>query len=243
MNKCLKKIIRKKLWVMVLLFSKSVVSAQNWDLGGCSDTLPDVQPNFQRVECLILGGFSMRIDLGYNRIMMNRYRNELMLDDNSAMFGFAFGLGQFSLGARLNPYAQHLDNSILIGENYYTDQHRFQLFFGEVYLAYSINLPWNFSIDPHLGYSGASPTIWLDGERLKDTGLSSAQSLTGGIKLNKYIALFKPHTYMSIFVAGNANFHDLTAINPSFGRFHLDFSIGVSFKVRMYEKLIYIFPK
>lgn len=237
-----KKYIRlKAILIVIFLFPFSrYTNAQNWDTDIiCTDTLI-TYGNVGVQECQRKTAFSYRVDVGRSQFEYESETTHWIGNHGGVYFGLYGAINQFVFGARFKGTTLTPKNELSFGEEIMTEEVKLNHFKSELYFGYSLDLKYNFSIEPNFGISSMSFNVINEDEINQEFDISNNYGVFAGVTLNKYFRI-KKNTFFTIFFSGTYGHNDYSRVHPELNGGYLDWTVGIAIKQsfqRKFEKTI-----
>lgn len=197
--------------------------------------------NYFAFNCTRVGKAGIRFDFGPVRSTYDGATENWLGNHAGAILGAAFVHDKFNIGIKMKVETNLKPGSELVfnGDTvpYEAKLNPIRLDF---YAGYSLNLKFNFTIEPYIGITRNLFYVINEEELNKDFNIPRFTGLNAGITLNKYFRL-KEFQFLSIFLTYGYGFSNFKKINSSLGSDYTEWNFGLAYKVfakkRYHEKI------
>lgn len=121
-------------------------------------------------------------------------------------------------------------DTIYFDHTQYQNNAKVRMYRTDITTGYTINLPYNFSIEPYVGILATSFRIVNKDELDDNFELDKTRGLASGFIINKYIKLRSYGSFIVIYLDNNINYTNLNNFHPYLGNTLFSFEIGLAFK-------------
>lgn len=182
-------------------------------------------------DCLGVGKAGIRFDFGHVRSLYNRPTENWLGNHSGVIVGVALVHDKFNIGLRLKAETNKNPNSeLLFNGDTVPYEARLNPVRVDFYAGYSLDLKFNFSIEPYIGITRNIFHVINEEELNKEFSIPRFTGLNAGITLNKYFRL-KEFQFLTIFLSygyGSSNFKKM---NSTLGSGYTEWSFGLAYKV------------
>ena len=197
--------------------------------------------DYYAFECTRVGKAGLRFDFGPVRTKYDRATENWLGDHGGAILGAAFVHDKLNFGLKMKVETNSsLETELVFNGDtvpYEAELNHVRLDF---YVGYSLNLKFNFTIEPYLGITRNLFYVINEEELNKEFNIPRFTGLNTGITLNKYFRL-KEFQFLSIFLTYGYGFSNFKKINSSLGSNYSEWNFGLAYKVfakkRYHEKI------
>lgn len=192
-------------------------------------------------ECTRVGKAGLRFDFGPVRSRYDKATENWLGNHAGAILGAAFVHDKFNIGIKMKVETNLEPGSELVFNG---DTVPFEAKLNPIrldfYAGYSLNLKFNFTIEPYVGVTRNVFYVINEEELNKEFSIPKFTGLNTGITLNKYFRL-KEFQFLSIFLTYGYGFANFKKINSSLGSNYSEWNFGLAYKVfaknRYHEKI------
>ena len=158
----------------------------------------------------------------------------------AVLFGFSFVHRRINLGAKFK-FATTTPKSLLVfNGDTLTYEAKLNPPKIDFYAGYSLDLKYNFSIEPYFGITRNIFYVINEKELNKSFNIPGVNGVNTGVTLNKYFKL-KEFQFLSLFLTYGYGFTNFKKVNSSLGVGYSEWTLGLSYKVfakkRFHEKV------
>ena len=192
-------------------------------------------------ECTRVGKAGIRFEFGPVFSTYNRATENWFGDHGGAILGAAFVHDKLNLGVRLKAESNDYPKSELVfNGDTIPYEATLNLIRIDYYAGYSLDLKFNFSIEPYIGITRNLFLVTNEDSLNKEFNIPKCTGLNAGITLNKYLRL-KEFQFLSIFLTYGYGFSNFKKLHNSLGSGYSEWGFGLAYKVfakkRYHEKI------
>ena len=185
--------------------------------------------NYKAFECTQVAKAGIRIDLGYSSYSYNLRTKKWLGNHNGALFGLTLVHRKFNLGAKFKfasttPKSQLVFNGDTLAYEAKLNPPKI-----DFYAGFSLDLKYNFSIEPYFGVTRNLFYVINEKELNKSFNIPKVHGLNAGVTLNKYFKL-KEFQFLSLFFTYGYGFTNFKKVNSSLGVGYSEWTLGLSYK-------------
>jgi hypothetical protein len=178
--------------------------------------------------------FGIMVEFGGFYHKHNGRTKEWIGDSNSPSFSLKFNLNQFVLGFRFLPTTTSPKSNLIFNDEALTEFAALNVLKNNIYVGYSLDFPFKFSLEPNLGLSNTSFNVINQDELGLHFDIPKAKGYFVGGSIHKYFHLdvekdMNYDFFFSVFSSLNYSWTNFKTVNDRLDNNYIFWGFGVTF--------------
>ena len=222
----------RKIILVIIFFIPFLVYSQKIEL----DTITKVRLNGKESK-YVMSNWKLKASAGVINYFYDDVTSAYFDNHLGANFKLALFYKNFFLEFGYSPATIQTKDTLFFFTANLSKEADLKIVKTDITFGYTINLPYNFSIQPYAGYLKTSFSVTNEEKIHKYFVFNPVRGYTGGITINKYIPLKNKGEFFVVYLNSNFNYSNYKKMHFFLGETFYAIEFGIAYKLWIGNKI------